>query len=155
MDLHAQAIKELVAYVAVLIVLKLVVTRIVGMVRLFTDPLRNLLFRLLGRTPPRRNVDMVARMLRSKFAKDVDFPLTRVGINAGGLLIGAIETTSQAVAQVVEFFIDRPNLMATAKDAARQRSEEHTSELPSLMRISYAVFCLKKKTQNKAKYTNN
>src|SRR3546814_10602966 len=26
-----------------------------------------------------------------------------------------------------------------------QRSEEHTSELPSLMRISYAVFCLKKK----------
>src|SRR3546814_391079 len=29
------------------------------------------------------------------------------------------------------------------------RSEEHTSELQSLMRISYAVFCLKKKTQNK------
>src|SRR3546814_4798079 len=28
------------------------------------------------------------------------------------------------------------------------RSEEHTSELQSLMRISYAVFCLKKKTQN-------
>src|SRR3546814_4519789 len=30
---------------------------------------------------------------------------------------------------------------------ARKRSEEHTSELQSLMRISYAVFCLKKKTQ--------
>src|SRR3546814_1500147 len=29
----------------------------------------------------------------------------------------------------------------------RRRSEEHTSELQSLMRISYAVFCLKKKTQ--------
>src|SRR3546814_5762683 len=28
------------------------------------------------------------------------------------------------------------------------RSEEHTSELQSLMRISYAVFCLKKKKQN-------
>src|SRR3546814_2162764 len=28
------------------------------------------------------------------------------------------------------------------------RSEEHTSELQSLMRISYAVFCLKKKTQD-------
>src|SRR3546814_5601698 len=28
-----------------------------------------------------------------------------------------------------------------------QRSEEHTSELPSLLRISYAVFCLKKKKQ--------
>src|SRR3546814_2021955 len=31
----------------------------------------------------------------------------------------------------------------------RARSEEHTSELQSLMRISYAVFCLKKKTKNK------
>src|SRR3546814_3301944 len=31
------------------------------------------------------------------------------------------------------------------------RSEEHTSELQSLMRISYAVFCLKKKTYNTAR----
>src|SRR3546814_10214018 len=31
---------------------------------------------------------------------------------------------------------------------ARERSEEHTSELQSLMRISYAVFCLKKKHRN-------
>src|SRR3546814_4146222 len=33
----------------------------------------------------------------------------------------------------------------------RERSEEHTSELQSLMRISYAVFCLKKK-KNRNKY---
>src|SRR3546814_1587268 len=33
-----------------------------------------------------------------------------------------------------------------APDALVERSEEHTSELQSLMRISYAVFCLKKKT---------
>src|SRR3546814_8163129 len=33
------------------------------------------------------------------------------------------------------------------------RSEEHTSELQSLMRISYAVFCLKKKKKNKKKNT--
>src|SRR3546814_9553829 len=32
-----------------------------------------------------------------------------------------------------------------------QRSEEHTSELQSLMRISYAVFCLKKKTNQHTK----
>src|SRR3546814_14469380 len=32
------------------------------------------------------------------------------------------------------------------RGARRARSEEHTSELQSLMRISYAVFCLKKKT---------
>src|SRR3546814_7777318 len=33
---------------------------------------------------------------------------------------------------------------AQVRDALRWRSEEHTSELQSLMRISYAVFCLKK-----------
>src|SRR3546814_2910473 len=33
-------------------------------------------------------------------------------------------------------------------DEILRRSEEHTSELQSLMRISYAVFCLKKKTQH-------
>src|SRR3546814_9128729 len=33
--------------------------------------------------------------------------------------------------------------------ASTARSEEHTSELQSLMRISYAVFCLKKKTNSK------
>src|SRR3546814_6604588 len=37
-------------------------------------------------------------------------------------------------------------------DAHRRRSEEHTSELQSLMRISYAVFCLKKKTTKKNVY---
>src|SRR3546814_1870536 len=35
------------------------------------------------------------------------------------------------------------------------RSEEHTSELQSLMRISYAVFCLKKKNTNKQINTRN
>src|SRR3546814_4110962 len=36
-----------------------------------------------------------------------------------------------------------------------ERSEEHTSELQSLMRISYAVFCLKKKKKQIIKKTNN
>src|SRR3546814_1555308 len=36
---------------------------------------------------------------------------------------------------------------------ASSRSEEHTSELQSLMRISYAVFCLKKKNKNRVKKT--
>src|SRR3546814_5178951 len=35
------------------------------------------------------------------------------------------------------------------------RSEEHTSELQSLMRISYAVFCLKKKNQTKQSTYNS
>src|SRR3546814_1318754 len=38
---------------------------------------------------------------------------------------------------------------AEARADANERSEEHTSELQSLMRISYAVFCLKKTKINK------
>src|SRR3546814_6595425 len=43
-----------------------------------------------------------------------------------------------------------PGRLAVAPARPRRtRSEEHTSELQSLMRISYAVFCLKKKKKNK------
>src|SRR3546814_8647406 len=38
--------------------------------------------------------------------------------------------------------------------ASSARSEEHTSELQSLMHISYAVFCLKKKTKHEKYYTH-
>src|SRR3546814_2030226 len=41
-----------------------------------------------------------------------------------------------------------PDLLEERAQATLNRSEEHTSELPSLMRISYAVFCLKKKKTN-------
>src|SRR3546814_10343850 len=37
------------------------------------------------------------------------------------------------------------DIQVSVDDARQLRSEEHTSELQSLMRISYAVFCLKKK----------
>src|SRR3546814_2494596 len=42
-------------------------------------------------------------------------------------------------------FVD-PAIIAVIAHSEGNRSEEHTSELQSLMRISYAVFCLKKKT---------
>src|SRR3546814_7979634 len=41
-----------------------------------------------------------------------------------------------------------PKLAVKAHPSSRRRSEEHTSELQSLMRTSYAVFCLKKKNSN-------
>src|SRR3546814_6102422 len=46
--------------------------------------------------------------------------------------------------------LDRVQRLVERRDV--QRSEEHTSELQSLMRSSYAVFCLKKKNKHK---TNN
>src|SRR3546814_9930820 len=57
------------------------------------------------------------------------------------LLIGSAPSRSSAFEQ-----------METSVVMSAFRSEEHTSELQSLMRISYAVFCLKKKTINN---TNN
>src|SRR3546814_4738409 len=46
-------------------------------------------------------------------------------------------------------------LVAVALVAIVARSEEHTSELQSLMRISYAVFCLKQKKNEVHEYTHN
>src|SRR3546814_2165054 len=46
-----------------------------------------------------------------------------------------------------QILTDRPGLARLLDPLAKERSEEHTSELQSLMRISYAVFCLKKKKQ--------
>src|SRR3546814_7333085 len=49
------------------------------------------------------------------------------------------------------FFTGRQTELKYIKKNLNIRSEEHTSELQSLMRISYAVFCLKKK-KNKLQY---
>src|SRR3546814_9449211 len=48
---------------------------------------------------------------------------------------------------------ERSTNLEVENENLRSRSEEHTSELQSLMRISYAVFCLKKK--NKKQTTRN
>src|SRR3546814_4214112 len=48
-----------------------------------------------------------------------------------------------------------PSPLLRAPITAASRSEEHTSELQSLMRISYAVFCLKKKKNTYTQQQNN
>src|SRR3546814_3335892 len=50
---------------------------------------------------------------------------------------------------------DRRRRARKKKTSAATRSEEHTSELQSLMRISYAVFCLKKKQKDKEHKSND
>src|SRR3546814_9433652 len=61
-----------------------------------------------------------------------------------------------AIAGALELFED--DLIHTAarinQSRGNNRSEEHTSELQSLMRISYAVFCLKKKNKKTKKKKN-
>src|SRR3546814_5894869 len=64
-----------------------------------------------------------------------------------GLVVNRVEVRLQAVHQ--------RNIEPVLPDRHRAlgRSEEHTSELQSLMRISYAVFCLKKKKTTRTKST--
>src|SRR3546814_12746152 len=88
------------------------------------------LFFLMIRRPPRST------------RTDTLFPYTTLFRSVWiGTVEGNVAVELDAEARPVEF---------AGADAAvhrhRLRSEEHTSELQSLMRISYAVFCLKKKT---------
>src|SRR3546814_3169070 len=87
-------------------------------------------------------------------AEDLKFNMARVAeiflhID-GGVAKGGFRFRSGLLHQRFKLTFFRHNLHA-APAAARSgldRSEEHTSELQSLMRISYAVFCLKTKTIN-------
>src|SRR3546814_7054316 len=82
----------------------------------------------------------------------------------------AVAITGTPLVDVSSGVESRPGIkdvdkIATFCQAVSQRSEEHTSELQSLMRISYAVFCLKKKhyleqrhrdtTSSEAQYERN
>src|SRR3546814_2096220 len=62
-----------------------------------------------------------------------------------GRPIGDIDIATDAAPDRVMALLHEAGLKALPTGLAHGRSEEHTSELQSLMRISYAVFCLKKK----------
>src|SRR3546814_985259 len=91
---------------------------------------------------------MIRRPPRST-RTDTLFPYTTL-FRSGVLLVGEAEDGDARRRRRIE----HPCL----ERAGRPRSEEHTSELQSLMRISYAVFCLKKKNhykqKNHKKHTN-
>src|SRR3546814_6367310 len=73
-----------------------------------------------------------------------------VSIHAGQTLLdcGGVENISETSSQIIDGCLFFGGTLAYNHAGTNQRSEEHTSELQSLMRISYAVFCLKKKIQN-------
>src|SRR3546814_5555371 len=77
-------------------------------------------------------------------------PRKYVPVGSVRRLLGAMPHNAQVRrARVCDRIVDRIGQRARPRALPYQlRSEEHTSELQSLMRISYAVFCLKKKTNN-------
>src|SRR3546814_3867999 len=78
---------------------------------------------------------------------------------AGILRDGSTSTTPKALpticAHAARRRARRSSRAAKASTGAGTRSEEHTSELQSLMRISYAVFCLKKKNDDMSDMKEN
>src|SRR3546814_9283507 len=91
--------------------------------------------------------------------EDFDIGAVKLGMLASAEVIHAVADALEAyrpphvvVDPVMVATSGARLLEADALDALR--SDEHTSELQSLMRISYAVFCLKKKTQHTSKHCN-
>src|SRR3546814_8860595 len=81
-------------------------------------------------------------MFREGFRPDVDATESIRGSRAGELVARCmVEVGTSSYYRALGDAATEPALKAI-------RSEEHTSELQSLMRISYAVFCLKTKTTN-------
>src|SRR3546814_4682806 len=78
--------------------------------------------------------------------RELENRVKRAVIMADGKMVTAADLDLDAAADEAPI-----NLKAARERADRKaiRSEEHTSELQSLMRISYAVFCLKKKIKNR------
>src|SRR3546814_2078791 len=61
--------------------------------------------------------------------------------------IGRVDRDTQVILETLALFISFELSIQVPLAENDHRSEEHTSELQSLMRISYAVFCLKKNNQ--------
>src|SRR3546814_9854120 len=91
---------------------------------------------------------MVHSTRRRRITHDMrgDTPAAGVGAVAAG--ISAAWAAASSICDMIfpfcRYFLPGPSSFMALRTS---RSEEHTSELQSLMRISYAVFCLKKKTQ--------
>src|SRR3546814_3355069 len=88
------------------------------------------------------------RLIHAGYAQPLD--VTQLAEEAG-MSIPSFHSHFKAVTQVspMQYVkstrLHQARLLMVRQDLSAERSEEHTSELQSLMRISYAVFCLKKK----------
>src|SRR3546814_7534577 len=101
---------------------------------------------------------MIRRPPRST-RTDTLFPYTtlfRSGAHhpGAGAQFGPVARGERMVLQAMPV-LEHQQLRRVELDGGDHRSEEHTSELQSLMRISYAVFCLKKKKKKSNKHTLN
>src|SRR3546814_4670606 len=76
--------------------------------------------------------------------------ILRANLQEAGYDVLAAADGEEALEQLSQSSVDMliSDVVMPGMDGYELRSEEHTSELQSLMRISYAVFCLQKKKHN-------
>src|SRR3546814_2718482 len=109
-------------------------------------------FLMIQRTPRSTRTDTLfpyTTLFRSRARREPDAALRFVAAELQHQAAGAGEVRDPAAARPGREGLQRDAAQRRQRDPGRlpdaHRSEEHTSELQSLMRISYAVFCLKKK----------
>src|SRR3546814_20562015 len=105
-----------------------------------------LFFFLMIRLPPRSTRTDTLFPYTTLFRSDA--VLRRLRLQGGFAGLGLLDVTRNAE-QEARQSTDGQRRAGDDEGCRHRRSEEHTSELQSLMRISYAVFCLQKKTTNK------
>jgi cytochrome P450 len=71
---------------------------------------------------PSEPEDIFTRLVRTHFPKGLGFDDQQLIANMAGLLIGSVETTSQAIVQVIEQLLRRPDVFATALQAAQTKN---------------------------------
>src|SRR3546814_13412351 len=99
-------------------------------------------FFLMIRRPPRSTrTDTLFPYTTLFRSADLPAPLLHAFVDA----LEAWSELEQELFMTWQFLQRASNIEVAWKEYSKLRSEEHTSELQSLMRISYAVFCLKKK----------
>src|SRR3546814_4988332 len=86
----------------------------------------------------RRGRGVQARVLG---VADLEYNLDTLEVRRGGKLLQLNPTALK----ILQALMEASPAVVTRQELETRRSEEHTSELQSLMRISYAVFCLKQK----------
>jgi cytochrome P450 len=113
-DSHNASGEKLGKYVAALVLTRTLAVKF----SFLTAPFKKLWRKITGNNEGFHD-DIVSRMLRTKFPSEVQFDIKRAGVNAGGLLIGAIETTAQATVQTMDYLLKRPQILTQAINAAR------------------------------------
>src|SRR3546814_4023724 len=94
-------------------------------------------------------LDRRVRLNGALFWSNIKSPQVLTTINTGTVSAVSLTNAQNARIRGVEASVEAVAAKGlTVHGAVTYRSEEHTSELQSLMRTSYAVFCLKKKTKH-------